>query len=124
MVKKKSALDLMESDFKPMPAPQVPDAPVNTVVRAQTPTTGHELEIGSRISNKNVANALQIAYTMTECYRSSYVAGKKDLLLRMAISRDGLGRSELIETLKAGGSLPDSYYEPPTGGNITTWEEE
>lgn len=124
MAKKKSAIDLMEEPYTPEPAPAIPDAPVNTVVKAQTPTSGHNLEIGTRITNKHIANALQISYTMTECYRSKYVAGKKDLMLRMAISKDGLGRGELIETLRAGGSLPDSYYEPPSSGGPTTWEEE
>lgn len=122
---KKTVSDIMEEDYvPPVMNSDVPDAPVNTVVKAQTPTTGHNLEIGSRITNRNVADALQISYTMTESYKSKYVAGKKDLLLRMAISKDGLGRSELIETLRAGGSLPDSYYDTTPSGVPNTWTEE
>lgn len=119
---KKDPMSLNEGCYIPPEPPDIPDAPVNTVVKAQTPTTGHKLEIGSRITNRNIADALQLSYTMVEAYHSSYVAGKKDLLLRMAISKDGLGRSELIDTLKAGGSLPDSYYDTPTAPS-SEWEE-
>lgn len=115
----------MEDDYEEPVVPPTPDAPVNTVVRAQTPTKGHALEIGSRINNKNISDAMLISYVMVETYRSRHVAGKKDLLLRMAISKDGLGRSELIETLRAGGSLPDSYYEPGgSGEKYQSWTED
>lgn len=124
MSRKKSALDLMDEDYIDPPAPSMPDAPVNTVVKAQTPTRGHPLEIGSRITNRNMSDALQISYTMVESYHSKYVAGKKDLLLRMSISKDGLGRSELIDTLKAGGSMPDAYYDSPSGEKYPSWTEE
>ena len=124
MAKKKSVNDLMEADYEEPQAQSVPDAPVNTVVKAQTPTRGHPLEIGSRITNRNMSDALQISYTMVEMYHSKYVAGKKDLLLRMSISKDGLGRHELIDTLKAGGSLPDSYYDAPGGEKYETWTED
>lgn len=124
MAKKKSASDLMEEDYTEPIAQSMPDAPVNTVVKAQTPTKGHPLEIGSRITNRHMSDAMQISYTMVEMYHSKYVAGKKDLLLRMAISKDGLGRHELIDTLKAGGSLPDSYYEPTGSEKYPSWTEE
>lgn len=124
MAKKKNVSDLMDEDYEEPQAAPMPDAPVNTVVKAQTPTRGHALEIGSRITNKHVSDALLISYTMVEGYRSDYVAGKKDMLLRMAIAKDGLGRTELIETLRAGGSLPDSYYDSPNDNKFTSWTED
>lgn len=124
MAKKKSVSDLMEEEYVEPQVPSVPDAPVNTVVRAQTPTRGHALEIGTRITNRHVSDAMLISYTMVEGYKSEYVAGKKDLLLRMAIAKNGLGRTELIETLRAGGSLPDSYYESPSADKFSTWNDE
>ena len=120
---RKSAMDLMDEEYVP-PVPQsMPDAPVNTVVRAQTPTTGHKLEIASRVTNRHIVDAMQLSYVMTEVYRSKFVEGLKDQMLRMSISKEGLGRGELIETLRAGGSLPESYYEGPQTAP-TEWTED
>ena len=44
-------------------------------------------------------------------YNSSYIDEKRNSLMRLAISNGGLGRSEMIQMVSAGGQMSDAYYD-------------
>lgn len=87
-----------------------PEAPVSVVLKNLTETEGKKLEVLTR-TNPALANAAQIGYIFSHVFGSKYVAGRVELIERLAISMDGKGREEQISALQAGGSLPDTYFD-------------
>lgn len=88
----------------------IPDPPVNKAIAHLTITDGEMLEEMSRINGQDMVNALSIGYIYSHVYGSSYVKGRIAQLLRLSISKSGLGRREIIDVVDAGGKLPDAYY--------------
>lgn len=76
---------------------------------------GQKLEIMTR-TNPRLVQAANVAYNMTSSFGSVYIRGKIDQIMRFAVSMGGEGRKEIVESLRAGGDMPDAYYEAQVGG--------
>lgn len=77
---------------------------------------GKELEIMTR-SNPRLVQAAQVSYCMVAQFGSRYIAGENDQLSRFAVSLNGEGRKEIVDSLRAGGDMPDAYYENQSGSS-------
>lgn len=76
---------------------------------------GKKLEIMTR-TNPRLVQAANVAYNLTSSFGSRYISGKIDQLMRFAVSMGGEGRKEIVDSLRAGGDMPDAYYEAQVGG--------
>ena len=76
---------------------------------------GKNLEIMTR-TNPRLVQAATVAYNITASFGSPYIRGKIDQLLRFAVSMKGEGRKEIVDSLRAGGDMPDAYYEAQVSG--------
>ena len=76
---------------------------------------GEKLEIMTR-TNPRLVQAANVAYNITSAFGSQYISGKIDQLMRFAVSMGGEGRKEIVESLRAGGDMPDAYYEAQANG--------
>lgn len=84
--------------------------PVTDVVGRLSTESGPQLEIMSRTTPRMV-EAAQVGFIYSSMLGSSYVSRRIDQILRLGISASGAGRTDMIEALKAGGSVPDAYYK-------------
>lgn len=110
---RRSASDLREDpDVKPRQGKR--DLPVNTALGQLTTLEGQGLEITTR-TDTALAHAAAFAYIYTSIYHSAYVRGRIEQVERLAISREGAGRRDLIDTVKAGGPMPENYLESASG---------
>ncbi len=119
MGKKKSATDLLENPkftedsdvFEQIEESTVQDGtPFDKSYGALTCTGGPILELMTR-TTKKVAKALNIGYTLCYNYKSPYLRGKLDLLMRTRVSMGGKGRAEMVQALQAGSGVPGEYYD-------------
>ena len=83
-----------------------------------TVTEDDLLELMTR-TNPIMARACSISYCMVATFRSSYIAGRNNLNMRLAVSQGGKGREEIVRSLGASGeafSVPESEtgrtYQP------------
>lgn len=65
--------------------------------------------------------AEEIGDIYVRIYGSQYVKGRLELLERCLVSIDGGGRQDMIESLRAGGAVPDAYYYGKDGGKPTEY---
>lgn len=86
-----------------------PDLPVNTVVGILTGLGGPLLQMMTRMTPQGM-RAEEIGYYYVNVLGSDYVRGKLELIERCQISLEGGGRQDMIESLRAGGTVPDAYY--------------
>lgn len=103
-----------------LPNGNIPDLPVNGIADKLTQEQGTKLEINTR-ANPKLVNAVAFGYVYTTRFHSSYVQGRLDELMRLAVSMDGKGRNELIDCLRAGGSVPDAYYNGQDAPKKRSW---
>lgn len=94
---------------------ELPEPPINRVTDELTHTSGEDLELSARV-NPRLVNAVQVGFIFSESLHSDYVRGRIEQMLRLSVSMDGKGRQELIDTLSAGGQLPESYYNRTESG--------
>ena len=99
-----------------------PELPVNTAISQLTRLEGNELEISTR-SGPVMARAAAVGYIYTHVFGSGYVQGRIEQLERLAISAGGQGRKDLIEAVKAGGRMPDSYITGNAGGKSREYRD-
>lgn len=92
----------------------VPETPYGMAFTLLSSLGGETLEIMTR-SNPRLVQAAQVSYCMVAQFGSSYIAGENDQLERFAVSLGGEGRKEIVESLRAGGDMPDAYYEAQSG---------
>lgn len=76
---------------------------------------GEKLQIMTR-ANPGMAQAINVAYNMIASFGSQYIAGEIDTIMRLGVSMKGEGRKEIVDSLRAGGDMPDAYYEATLGG--------
>lgn len=88
--------------------------PVSKAISYLAITDGKLLETLTR-TNSKIVSAIDSGTVYVYRYRSNYVLSRIQQIERLAISSDGLGRSEMIEAVRAGGAMPDSFYQPDTG---------
>lgn len=119
MAKKKSATELLEepkfSENTPVfedevIAPVEEGTPFDKTYGALTSTGGPTLELMTR-STKKLAKALDIGYTLMFNYRSRYIRGRLDMIMRTHVSMGGKGRAEMVQSLQAGSGVPGEYYD-------------
>ena len=63
-----------------------------------------------------MVQAANVAYTMHSSFGSEFIRGKLDQIMRFAVSMGGEGRKEIVDSLRAGGDMPDAYFEAQAGG--------
>lgn len=93
----------------------IPETPYGMAFNLLSSLGGEKLEIMTR-SNPRLVQAAQVSYCMVAQFGSSYIAGENDQLERFAVSLGGEGRKEIVESLRAGGDMPDAFYEAQSGG--------
>ena len=93
----------------------MPETPYGMAFNLLSSRGGEKLEIMTR-SNPRLVQAAQVSYCMVAQFGSSYIAGENDQLERFAVSLGGEGRKEIVESLRAGGDMPDAFYEAQSGG--------
>lgn len=88
------------------------DLPVNTALSKLSKLRGPELEISTR-TNTTINRAAAAALIYTYRFNSAYAAARIEQVERLAISVDGQGRRDIIDTVAAGGQVPDEYLNGP-----------
>lgn len=106
--------DELRDDPNVRPRQAKRDLPVNTALGQLTTLSGQGLEITTR-TDTALAHAAAFAYIYASVYHSAYVQGRIEQVERLAISREGAGRRDLIDTVKAGGPMPDNYLDSGSG---------
>lgn len=99
--------------------PGTPTPPVTKAMDYLAITEGTMLEILTR-TNGRVISAIDSGTTHVFRYKSQYILSRIQQIERLAISAGGQGRTEMIDAVKAGGSMPDSFYE---GGSRSSMDE-
>ena len=97
-----------------------PEAPVSKGISNLTSEDGARLQLMTRISNKEMLQAVAIANIYVNIYGSKYIKGRRDEMLRLNVSINGQGRRDIIDVVDAGGNLPAEYYtgQPKKGFKI------
>ncbi len=118
--KPRSATDLLNDPLiveDPDPEPIIiSDTPFDKAYTVLTATSGEVLELMTRTTPK-LATAVGVGYTMRYNFKSNYIGGRMDNLMRIHVSFGGRGRNEMVQSLKAGSGVPDSYYARDGGGS-------
>ena len=109
----KASAELRRSGQIILPDATQPDLPVKNVTDKLYKTDGKELEIVTR-ANPMLIRAVTFGNVYCGRFNSKYAQGRVDQLMRLAISMEGQGRTDLIECLRAGGSTPDAYFSAET----------
>lgn len=99
------------------------DTPFNQTVDMLSKTGGPELELMCR-NNRAISEAATMCYAMIAKFHSSYIQGRYNQLMRLTVSNNGLGRSEMVQSLQAGSGVPGEYFETQSGANQGFVEEE
>lgn len=87
-----------------------PEPPVSKAMGLLAVTEGPNLEILTR-TNAAVVSAIDAGTVFVYRYRSAYIADRIQQIERLAIASGGLARREMIDTVQAGGQMPDSFYD-------------
>lgn len=104
------ASELMESNLVFPDEPSGGDTPFDRTHDALMTTGGKKLELLTRTTPK-LAQAVAVGYTMIANFKSAYLQGKIDTLMRLHVSMGGKGRAEMVQSLQAGAGVPGEYYD-------------
>ena len=99
-------------------------SPWHEALGVLTVTEDDGLELMTR-TNPIMAKACAISYSICHTFRSTYVAGRNNQNMRLAVSKDGRGREEIVRSLGADSetvSRPESEIEKE--GYKPAYEEE
>ena len=94
----------------------VPELPIKSVTKILTQTSGKGLKQNTR-ANRGLVEAVMFAFPYVYRWGNKYVGEMVDDLMCMAISMDGEGRKEAIDSLRAAGTVPDAYYSGKNSGS-------
>lgn len=89
--------------------PSVPELPIRTTTKILTQTEGRGLKQNTR-ANKGLIEGVMFGYPWVQRWQDNYVQSMLDDLMSLAISVEGQGRRDMIDSLEAGGKVPDAYY--------------
>ena len=92
------------------------ETPFQETIGALTVTEGEKLEIMTR-TTRNISDALEVAHNLVYSFGSKYIMSRTNQIMRLSVSQGGKGREEIVESLKAGSGVPDSFYEIQSGSN-------
>lgn len=90
----------------------LPELPIKSATKIITQTEGRGLKQNTNAS-RGLIEACMFGYPYIERWGNKYVGNMLDDLMCLAISQNGQGRKDIIESLRAAGAVPDAYY---TGG--------
>ena len=112
MAKKKPATELLDEPLvcevdEPC---EEPSTPFDRAYGILTSTGGENLELMTRTTTR-LAKAINVGYNMMWNFRSSYLRGRLDTLMRVHVSLGGKGRAEMVQALQAGSGVPDAFYD-------------
>lgn len=124
MAKKKPATDLLENPKITEDTPIFEDelnesmgaggiqdgTPFDKAYDVLTATSGPRLELMTR-TTKKLARALDVGYNLMFNYKSRYIRGRLDMIMRTHVSIGGKGRAEMVQSLQAGSGVPGEYYD-------------
>ena len=79
------------------------DSPYDKALDMLSVLSGPQLEIMTR-TNPRMIEACNVAYNIFCNFHSEYIVGRVDQIMRFAVSMQGKGRTEVVESLKAGAS--------------------
>lgn len=99
-----------------------PNSPFDQAFGALTTTGGPKLELLTR-ANKKLSVAIDHTYNRCFNYHSFYLRGRIDMLMRLAVSMGGKGRGEIVDSLRAGSGVPDSFYSDGGGSYAPAFSE-
>ena len=107
--------------------PEVPEVAEMPETMGQTPygmafdllssLGGEKLQIMTR-TNPRLVQAAQAAFCLTAQFGSFFINEEINEIMRFAVSMKGEGRKEIVDSLRAGGDMPDAYYEAQASGGI------
>lgn len=109
---KKDATDLLDTpmDFEVTES----DPPVTKGMGFLSSTSGPRLEMMTR-TNRDIVSGISAGAAYWQRYNSRYIKARVERIERLAVSTGGLGRSEMIQMVGAGGPITDAYYGRATG---------
>lgn len=113
MSRKKSATDLLDDpqgDFEIDES----DPPVTKGMGFLATTSGPRLEMMTR-TNRAIVAGISAGAAYCQRYNSRYIKARVERIERLAVSTGGLGRSEMIQMVGAGGPVTDAYYDRKGG---------
>ena len=99
-----------------------PSSPFDQAFGALTTTGGPKLELLTR-ANKKLSIAIDHTYNRCFNFHSMYLRGRIDMLMRLAVSMGGKGRGEIVDSLRAGSGVPDSFYSDGGDGYTPAFSE-
>lgn len=77
------------------------DTPYDKAIDLLSVLSGPQMEIMTR-TNARMVEAGNVAYNLYSNFHSQYIVGKVDQIMRFAVSFQGKGRGEVVDSLKAG----------------------
>ena len=110
MSARRPAVDMLKDARRPDFKVESTDPPVTKGMGFLATETGPRLEMMTR-TNRAIVSGVVAASAYVARYNSSYIDEKRNSLMRLAISNGGLGRSEMIQMVSAGGQMSDAYYD-------------
>lgn len=115
---KRSGAELLDEDYDEVSfEPDPSSTPFDQTVNIMATTGGPKLELFCR-SSKALVEAIQVCHNLEYRFRSGYIKSRKDQLMRLSVSANGQGRSELVTALQAGSGVPGEFYESRGAGNM------
>ncbi len=111
---KKKASDLLSQDSYDDFDVTSTDPPVTKGMGFLASTSGPKLEMMTR-TNRAIVEGISAGQAYWQRYNSSYIRGRVERIERLAVSTGGLGRSEMIQMVGAGGPVSDAYYDRSSG---------
>ena len=108
-----SAFDELMSDpiLPPEGGGELGDTAYDKALGILTETGDDPLELMTR-TTPIISQACAISYTMTSTFHSSYVSGRINQIMRLAVSFGGKGRDEIVRSLGANSGA----FGMPSGG--------
>ena len=109
----KPATDLMDDPILPPTGGGFgeSESPYDRALDILTVTADDPLELMTR-TNPIMARACAVSYSMMATFRSSYVSGRINQVMRLAVSNGGKGRDEIVRSL---GATDTAFSSPDIG---------
>ena len=110
--KKKSATDLLDNplvDETPFEEEPEQTTPFDKTHRSLTATGGKMLELMTR-TTPQLAAAISTSSNYLFNFKSRYIQDRSDRLMRLHVSVNGQGRSEMVQALQSGAGVPGEFY--------------
>lgn len=108
MVIRKRAADLF-SEPPDLTADQAQEPPVSKGMEILSTLDGDRLETVTR-TNRAIVAGINAGTAYVARYNSIYIRQRTERLMRLAISMGGKGRQDIVDLVKAGGTMTDAYY--------------